>query len=380
MKSVAEVESTVTAASAPINLFGLDRAGVATLFDTIGEQRYRTAQVMKWVYHRGVRDFAAMTDLSKKLRERLTESASLQLPEIVDARVSVDGTRKWILKAHNGNSVETVLIPDRGRNTLCVSTQVGCMLDCSFCSTGKQGFNGNLTAAEIVGQVALVSDTLRAAGDDRGVTNVVMMGMGEPLLNFDAAVRASAVLTDDFAFGISKRRVTISTAGVVPAIYELAEATDVSLAVSLHAPNDALRDVLVPLNRKYPIAELLAACRHYLRVLGEHRSITIEYTLLRGVNDSVAQAHELAQLLRDLRCKINLIPFNPFPASGYERPDEPTVRAFQTVLLNAGYAAMLRTTRGEDIAAACGQLVGEVADRTRRQERYLARVKASEVA
>ncbi len=361
-----------------VNLLGLDRAGVSGLFDAIGEQRYRTAQVMKWVYHRGVREFAAMTDLSKQLRDRLTATASLALPEIVSERVSVDGTRKWVLQVANGNAVEAVLIPDRGRNTLCVSTQVGCMLDCSFCSTGKQGFNGNLSAAEIVGQVFLVSAALGAIGDDRGVTNVVMMGMGEPLLNFDNAVRAATILMDDFAFGISKRRVTLSTAGVVPGIYALAKCSDVSLAVSLHAPNDALRDQLVPINRKYPIAELLAACRHYLSVLGERRSITIEYTLMRGVNDSQAQAHELAQLLRGLRCKINLIPFNPFPASGYERPDAASVRAFQTILINAGYSAMLRTTRGEDIAAACGQLVGEVADRTRRQARYLARVKALE--
>ena len=379
-KFAREAERTVTAAASPINLFGLDRAGVAGLFDTIGEHRYRTAQVMKWVYHRGIREFAAMTDLSKTLRERLTDAATLELPEVLSERTSVDGTRKWVLKVANGNAVEAVLIPDRGRNTLCVSTQVGCLLDCSFCSTGKQGFNGNLSAAEIVGQVFLVAAALRAQGDERGVTNVVMMGMGEPLLNFDNAVRASAILVDDFAFGISKRRVTISTAGVVPAIYELAKSSDVSLAVSLHAPDDALRDQLVPINRKYPIAELMAACQHYLSVLGEHRSITIEYTLLRGVNDSQAQAHALARLLRDLRCKINLIPFNPFPASGYARPDDDAVRAFQTILLNAGYAAMLRTTRGEDIAAACGQLVGEVADRTRRQARYLARVKALEVA
>ena len=374
-----EPPSTVTAAS-QINLFGLDRAGVAGLFDAIGEQRYRTEQVMKWVYHRGVREFAAMTDLSKKLRDRMTETASLALPEIVSERVSVDGTRKWVLKVANGNAVEAVLIPDRGRNTLCVSTQVGCMLDCSFCSTGKQGFNGNLSAAEIVGQVFLVNSALRALGDERGVTNVVMLGMGEPLLNFDNAVRAASILMDDCAFGISKRRVTLSTAGVVPGIYELAKVTDVSLAVSLHAPNDELRDVLVPINRKYPIAELMAACKHYLDVLGERRSITIEYTLMRGINDSPAQAKDLARLLRDLRCKINLIPFNPFPASGYERPEADVVRAFQTTLINAGYSAMLRTTRGEDIAAACGQLVGEVADRTRRQARYLARVKAQEVA
>ena len=375
-----EVDSTVTAEAPFVNLFGLDRTGVAGLFDAIGEQRYRTTQVMKWVYHRGVREFSAMTDLSKTLRDRLTEKASLELPEIVSERVSVDGTRKWVLKVANGNAVEAVLIPDRGRNTLCVSTQVGCMLDCSFCSTGKQGFNGNLSAAEIVGQVFLVNAALHTMGDERGVTNVVMMGMGEPLLNFESAVRAASILMDDCAFGISKRRVTLSTAGVVPGIYELAKVSDVSLAVSLHAPNDALRDELVPINRKYPIAELLAACKHYLQVLGERRSITIEYTLMRGVNDSQAQAHELARLLRGLRCKINLIPFNPFPASGYERPDAQTVRAFQTTLINAGYSAMLRTTRGEDIAAACGQLVGEVADRTRRQARYLARVKALEVA
>jgi 23S rRNA (adenine2503-C2)-methyltransferase len=367
-------------ATAPINLFGLDRAGVAGLFDALGERRYRTEQIMKWVYHRGVRDFAAMSDLSRKLRERLAEISTLELPTVIDTRCSADGTRKWVLEVDGGSAIETVLIPDRGRNTLCVSTQVGCMLDCSFCSTGKQGFNGNLSAAAIVGQVALVADYLRASGDERGVTNVVMMGMGEPLLNFDATVRACAILNDDLAFGISKRRITVSTAGVVPAIYELAKCADVSLAISLHAPTDALRDVLVPLNRKYPIAELLAACRHYLDVLGEQRSLTVEYTLLKGVNDSPAQAHELAELLRGVRCKINLIPFNPFPASGYECPDERAVRAFQTILLNAGYAAMLRTTRGDDIAAACGQLVGKVADRTRRQARYLARIKAMEVA
>jgi 23S rRNA (adenine2503-C2)-methyltransferase len=370
----------VTSGAAPINLFGLDRAGVAGLFDVLGERRYRTTQVLKWVYHRGVREFAAMSDLSKQLRSRLAEVAVLRLPEVIDARRSADGTRKWVLRVDGGSAVETVLIPDRGRNTLCVSTQVGCMLDCSFCSTGKQGFGGNLSAAEIVGQVALVGDMLRAEGDARGVTNVVMMGMGEPLLNFDATVTACAILNDDLAFGISKRRITVSTAGVVPAIYQLAKRADVSLAISLHAPNDALRDQLVPLNRKYPIAELLAACRHYLEVLGEHRSVTIEYTLLRDVNDAATQAHELAELLRDVRCKINLIPFNPFPASGYERPSDESVRAFQTILLNAGYAAMLRTTRGDDIAAACGQLVGVVADRTRRQSRYLARIKASEVA
>jgi len=364
----------------PVNLFSLDRSGIDALFDRFGERRYRTQQVMKWLYHRGVRDFAGMTDLSRALREKLAHTASLVLPEVVSEHVSGDGTRKWIIRVGNGNCVETVLIPDRGRNTLCVSSQVGCVLDCSFCATGKQGFNGNLSAAEIVGQVWIAAQRLEEAGDARGVTNVVLMGMGEPLLNFDAAVTAATVMMDDWAFRISKRRVTISTAGVVPAIYQLAGRTDVSLAVSLHAANDELRNELVPLNRKYPLSDLLAACRHYVEHLGDRRSLTFEYTLLRGVNDSLEDARALARLLRGVRGKINLIPFNPFPASGYQRPADETVRAFQTLLLNEGYATMLRTTRGDDIAAACGQLIGEVADRTHRQERYIARVRALEVA
>jgi 23S rRNA (adenine2503-C2)-methyltransferase len=282
------------------------------------------------------------------------------------------------MRVSNGNCVETVLIPERGRNTLCVSSQVGCMLDCSFCSTGKQGFNGNLSAADIIGQLWLANRELAARG--LAVTNVVLMGMGEPLLNFDNVLIATNLMMEDLAFGLSKRRVTVSTAGVVPGIRRLAEHTDVALAISLHAPNDALRDVLVPINRKYPIAMLLEACRDYLAGLGPHRSVTIEYTLLKGVNDTLDHARELAALLRDLRCKINLIPFNPFPASGYERPDMDGVRAFQTLLLNAGYATMLRTTRGDDIQAACGQLVGQVEDRTRRQARYIARVQAEAAA
>jgi 23S rRNA (adenine2503-C2)-methyltransferase len=364
----------------PVNLLGLSRDGLLGFFESIGERRYRTEQLMKWIYHRGVLDFEGMTDLSKKLRDRLSESAVLLLPEIVDEQVSRDGTRKWAVRVANGNCVEAVLIPDRGRNTLCVSSQVGCMLDCSFCSTGKQGFNGNLSAAEIVGQMLLAARRLHECGDQRGITNVVMMGMGEPLLNFDAVVSATNLMTDDWAFGISKRRVTISTAGVVPAIYRLAEVSDVALAVSLHATEDALRNELVPLNRKYPIAELLAACRHYLGGLGERRSVTVEYTLIDGVNDRIEQAELLARLLADVRCKINLIPFNPFPGTDYRAPHPDTVRAFQTYLLNQGYATMLRSTRGDDIAAACGQLVGQVTDRTRRQARHLARIAAREVA
>ena len=361
-----------------VNLFGLDRAGLEAFFLGQGEKPFRARQVLKWVYHAGVIDFDEMTDLSRGQRDRLKAMAVLSLPEVVERHESRDGTIKWAMRVSNGNCVETVLIPERGRNTLCVSSQVGCMLDCSFCSTGKQGFNGNLSAADIIGQLWLANRELAARG--QAVTNVVLMGMGEPLLNFDNVLIATNLMMEDLAFGLSKRRVTVSTAGVVPGIRRLAEHTDVALAISLHAPNDALRDVLVPINRKYPIAMLLEACRDYLAGLGPHRSVTIEYTLLKGVNDTLDHARELAALLRDLRCKINLIPFNPFPASGYERPDMDGVRAFQTLLLNAGYATMLRTTRGDDIQAACGQLVGQVEDRTRRQARYIARVQAEAAA
>jgi len=372
-----------------VNLFDLSRARMEAFFVERGEKAFRARQIMKWAYHRGVVDFAAMTDLSKRQRAWLESVAHFSLPEVVTRRESKDGTVKWIVRVANGNCVETVLIPDKGRNTLCVSSQVGCMLDCSFCSTGKQGFNGNLSTADIVGQVWLADAELRERaapgevvrpGEPGGVTNVVLMGMGEPLLNFDNVVAATDLMMDDLAFGISKRRVTISTAGVVPGIYRLAEVSDVSLAISLHAPDDTLRDRLVPINRKYPIEDLLAACRHYVEGLGERRSLTMEYTLLKGVNDSLDDARALARLLRDVRCKINLIPFNPFPDSGYERPDESRVRAFQTLLMNSGYATMLRTTRRDDIAAACGQLVGQVQDRTRRRERYIARRRAEEVA
>ena len=358
-----------------INLFDYDRSRLEAFFVDAGHKPFRARQVMKWAYHRRQLDPHGMTDLSKDLRGWLDGKAGFRLPEISTRLQSRDGTVKWVVRVAGGNCVESVLIPDRGRNTLCVSSQAGCMLDCSFCATGKQGFDGNLSTAEIIGQVWLANEELRERGES--VSNVVFMGMGEPLLNFDAVVSASSLMMDDLAFGISKRRVTISTAGVVPAIYALAGRSDVSLAVSLHAPNDALRNVLVPLNRKYPIAELLAACNTYVEGLGERRVLTMEYTLLKGVNDSVRHARELAELLRPVRCKINLIPFNPFPASGYERPGRETVGAFKKTLIQAGLAAMLRTTRGDDIDAACGQLTGRVADRTRRQSRYLARVSAA---
>ena len=361
----------------PLNLYGLDRGQLEQLFVDQGLQAFRGRQIMKWAYHQGLTDFMSMTDLPQKTRVWLAENAVFALPRVEEFRESADGTCKWLLDVGEGNLVETVLIPEKGRNTLCVSSQVGCMLDCSFCSTGKQGFNGNLPAEVIVGQAVLANQHLAERGEN--VTNVVLMGMGEPLLNFDAVLTATNVFMDDLALGLSKRRVTVSTAGVVPGIYDLAAATDVSLAISLHAPTDELRDELVPINRKYPIAQLMEACQQYVEHLGVHRKLVIEYTLMRGVNDQMHHAKALAKLLRPLRCKINLIPFNPFPGSGYERPEPSDIRRFQTYLMNNGYATMLRTTRGEDIDAACGQLVGQVKDRTKRQERYRAKLEESAV-
>ena len=363
-----------------VNLLGLDRAALTRYFADLGESAYRARILMRWVYKRGVTDFAVMTDFSKALRARLAAEAELRPPEVADRRRSADGTVKWSVRTDSGDLVETVLIPDGRRNTLCISSQAGCALDCTFCATGKQGFNGNLSPAEIGGQVWLAARDLASRGDARGITNVVFMGMGEPLLNFDATTTVANLLIDDYAYGISKRRVTVSTAGVVPRIRELARRTDCALAVSLHAPDDALRNQLVPLNRRYPLAELLDACGEYLSGVGERRSVTMEYALIKGSNDSLDHARALAKLLRPLRTKINLIPFNPFPDSGFERPDEDVLRAFQTSLMDAGYTATLRTTRGADIAAACGQLVGAVRDRTNRSARHARRIRAREVA
>jgi len=362
----------MTESLAKLDLLGMTQEQIGALLVELGEKPYRAKQVMKWIHHRFIDDFDSMTDISLKLRQQLSEKTEIHEPEIITEKISTDGTRKWLMRSRSGSAVETVFIPEGNRGTLCVSSQVGCALDCKFCSTGKQGFNSNLTAGEIVGQVRIARRVLEEAYPDRkrAVTNVVLMGMGEPLLNFDNVIAAVSIMMDDLGYGISKRKVTISTAGVVPAIRKLKDTTDASLAISLHAPNDELRDTLVPINRKYKIAELLQACKEYAQNLGDKRTITVEYTLMDKVNDQQEHAIELAALLKDFPCKLNLIPFNPFPGSGFKRPSNIAVKAFKERMVKAGYNVTVRTTRGEDINAACGQLVGEVEDKTRRQERY----------
>ncbi|OEC41115.1 23S rRNA (adenine(2503)-C(2))-methyltransferase [Pseudomonas sp. 1D4] len=364
----------MTASTGKVNLLGLTQPQLESFFETIGEKRFRAGQVMKWIHHFGVEDFDAMSNIGKALREKLKASAEIRAPEVVSQDISSDGTRKWVVRVASGSCVETVYIPQGGRGTLCVSSQAGCALDCSFCSTGKQGFNSDLTAAEIIGQVWIANKSFGTvpAKIDRAITNVVMMGMGEPLLNFDNVVSAMTIMMDDLGYGISKRKVTLSTSGVAPMIDKLAEVTDVSLALSLHAPNDELRNELVPINKKYPLAVVLDACNRYISRLGEKRFLTIEYTLLKDVNDQPVHAEQMIALLKDFPCKINLIPFNPFPFSGYERPSNNAIRRFQDLLHKAGHNVTVRTTRGDDIDAACGQLVGQVMDRTRRSQRYIA--------
>ena len=358
--------------SKKVNYLGYTQADWRTLLEALGEKPFHATQIMKWLHHRFISDFSEMTDISKSLREHLMQNGEMTEPEVHRELVSTDGTRKWLIRSASGSLFETVFIPEESRGTLCVSSQVGCALDCSFCSTGKQGFNSNLTAAEIVGQLRIAIRRLAEVYPDRErtVTNLVMMGMGEPLLNTSNVLPAASIFMDDLGYGISKRKVTVSTAGVVPGIRELCTATDVSLAVSLHAPNDELRNQLVPLNKKYPIKLLLDTCAAYAKNLGEKRTITIEYTLIKNINDQPEHARQLSQLLKNLPCKINLIPFNPFPGTEYKRPSMIAVRAFQTRLSNDGYSATVRTTRGDDIQAACGQLVGQVADRTRRQQQH----------
>jgi 23S rRNA (adenine2503-C2)-methyltransferase len=383
---------------AKVNLLDLDAAGLAAFFADLGEKPFRARQVLQWVHQRLVDDVEAMTDLSKALRAKLAAAAEVRGPVVIRDSTAADGTRKWLLDVGNGNAVEAVYIPEglagdpadddeppesaassrpspvRYRGTLCVSSQAGCALDCAFCSTGKQGFNRNLTVAEIVGQLwhanrALIADGVRVpgGGEDRApITNVVMMGMGEPLANFDSVVTALRVFLDDNAYGLSRRRVTLSTSGLVPALDRLRDACPVALAVSLHAPNDALRDRLVPINRKYPLAELLAACTRYLE-RAPRDFVTFEYVMLAGVNDTPEHARELAVLTRSVPCKFNLIPFNPFPGTGFATSPRARVLAFQKALIDAGHVTTIRKTRGDDIDAACGQLAGRVRDRTKRR-------------
>ena len=352
----------------PTNLFGLDRAALRAVFAEMGEKPFRADQVMQWIYRRGLDDFDGMTNVAKDLRERMKQCFEIRHPELVTEQVSKDGTRKWVLRLDGGNAVETVFIPEDDRGTLCISSQVGCAMDCSFCSTGKQGLNRNMTTAEIIAQVWFAARTL--GGDfqnERVISNIVFMGMGEPLANYQPVVNAIRILLDDFGFGLSKRRVTVSTSGLVPFIDRLKEDVDVALAVSLHAPNDVLRDELVPINRKYPIAELIESCRRYTDGKNHKAHIVYEYVMLDGVNDSPAHAKELARLLGDLPAKVNLIPFNPFPKAGYRRSQPERIAAFADILRSRRIVCTTRKTRGDDIDAACGQLVGEVASRQKQR-------------
>ena len=348
------------------NLLGLPRGEMQGFFASLGEKPFRAAQVLKWIHHRRTASFGAMTDLGKALRARLDTVAEVRAPEVVADRVSADGTRKWLFEVGAGNCVETVYIPDGDRGTLCVSSQVGCALNCTFCATAQQGFNRNLRSAEIVGQLWAASRILADSGHSGpGITNVVLMGMGEPLLNFDNVAAALDLMLDDLGFGLARKRVTLSTAGVVPGIRALARRCPVSLAVSLHAPDDALRDVLVPINRKYPIDTLLAACREFAGALPRQK-ITFEYVMLDGINDTPEHARRLARRLADVPAKVNLIPFNPFPDTRYRRSPDTTIDRFREVLMAAGVMTITRKTRGGDIDAACGQLAGRVVPRSRR--------------
>jgi len=356
------------------NLLGLSKQQLEAFLLDLGEKPFRAIQLLKWIHQLGVTDIDEMTNISKDLRARLKECAEVSPPVVRERFDAEDGCFKWIVEVESGSSVETVYIPEAGRGTLCISSQAGCSLDCSFCATGKQGFNSDLTTAEIIGQLWLANRELDTFGTKtpRMVTNVVMMGMGEPLMNFENVMSAISLMMEDNCYGLSKRRVTISTSGVVPAMDRLKEYTDASLAISLHAPNDELRSQIVPINRKYPISELLRSTNDYLDSLPDSRVATIEYILISGVNDHRQHARELARVLKNTPCKINLIPFNPFEGSGYKRSSNSAISNFQKILRDAGYTVTIRTTRGDDIGAACGQLVGEVEDHTRRSARYRA--------
>lgn len=378
-----------------INLLDFDSAGLTRFCMDIGEKPYRAKQLLRWIHQLGVSDFSEMSDLAKAFREKLAALAIIQSPEVINDHIAADGTRKWLLSTGAGNAVEMVFIPEVNRGTLCISSQVGCALACSFCSTGKQGFNRNLTVAEIIGQLWWANKMLKSESDHktcfmpggsfnertcdqkkntaRVISNVVLMGMGEPLANFENVVTAMDLMLDDSTYGLSRRRVTVSTSGLVPAMDRLRERCPVALAVSLHAPNDTLRDQLVPINKKYPIKMLLAACGRYLQA-APRDFITFEYVMLDGVNDSVEHAHELVRLVKKIPCKLNLIPFNSFAGSGYRRSSSETIRVFRDVLMQADIVTTIRKTRGDDIDAACGQLAGQVLDKTRRTSRGIPKV------
>ncbi|MGY1490694.1 23S rRNA (adenine(2503)-C(2))-methyltransferase RlmN [Methylobacillus pratensis] len=360
-----------------VNLLNLNQAALAEYFQSIGEKPFRAKQMMRWMHHFGVNEFGDMTDIAKALREKLAKEAVITPPSVHLEQISEDGTRKWLIDVGAGNGVETVFIPEDERGTLCVSSQVGCALDCTFCSTGRQGFNRNLSVSEIIGQLWVANKALgRDPKGERIISNVVMMGMGEPLANFDNVVTAMNIMLDDSAYGLSRRRVTLSTSGMVPAMDRLRDECPVALAVSLHAPNDALRDEIVPINRKYPIAQLMAACQRYLEK-APRDFVTFEYVMLDGVNDTVEHAKQLLDIVKDVPCKFNLIPFNPFPNSGYGTSKPDNIRRFRDILMQAGYIVTTRKTRGEDIDAACGQLAGKVHDKTKRS---LRRIKVEAIA
>jgi 23S rRNA (adenine2503-C2)-methyltransferase len=353
----------------PVNLLEFDAQGLAAFFAEIGEKPFRAKQVMRWVHQFGQSEFERMSDLSKDLRAKLKTGATVQSTCLLDDSTASDGTRKWLLGVGAANGIETVFIPETGRGTLCISSQVGCALECAFCSTGRQGFNRNLTVAEIIGQLWWANHALGAnTRGERIISNVVMMGMGEPLANFENVVSAMKIMLDDNGYGLSRRRVTVSTSGMVPAMDRLAAQLPVALAVSLHAPDDALRNRLVPINKKYPLKELMAACKRYIKV-APRDFVTFEYVMLDGVNDSVDQARQLVALVKGVSCKFNLIPFNPFPDSGFARSSRDRIAAFRNVLIEAGLVTTTRKTRGEDIDGACGQLAGRVQDRTQRKSR-----------
>ena len=352
------------------NLLNFDLAALTQHFAEMGEKPFRAKQVMRWMHQSGASSFDDMTDLAKSLRAKLNEQACIGVPDLMVSQKSLDGTRKWLLDVGTGNGVETVFIPEAERGTLCISSQVGCALECTFCSTGRQGFNRNLSTSEIIGQLWWANKAMGVTPkNERVISNVVMMGMGEPLANFDNVVAALSIMLDDHGYGLSRRRVTVSTSGMVPQMDRLKEVMPVALAVSLHASNDAVRDEIVPLNKKYPLKSLMAACQRYL-VKAPRDFITFEYVMLDGINDKAQHARELIELVRDVPCKFNLIPFNPFPNSGYERSSNENIRVFRDILQQAGFVVTVRKTRGDDIDAACGQLAGQVQDKTRRQQKW----------